>query len=371
MAIVSKQHVLILVLLILVLVLLRLTPENQKEIQKSSQKSTITPTKIPLPTPPVSHVIPQKLQVFQSFNNCGPATLSMALSYNNISASQEELGRILRPYQNREGDNDDKSVFLSELAQEANTYGLVSYQKRAGSVLLLKQLISHNFPVIVRTWLHPNEDIGHYRIVRGYDDTTGELIQDDSYQGKNLRFSYEEFSEMWQPFNYEYLIITTKDREGMLREILGSDTDESTNWKHAAERAREELSKNPSDFYATFNLSVAEYYLGKYHESANHFASIQNSLPSRMLWYQFEPIEAYLKLNQFDTVFQLTSNILDNNNRGYSELYLIRAEAYRLQGDNEQAQKELEKAQLYNINLTAVKIAQDNLQQNQPLFTSL
>src|SRR5690606_15634406 len=88
-----------------------------------------TPTPSPSPTPPPipdSYVIPQKLHVFQSFNNCGPATLSMALSYMGVSKTQQELGDILRPYQVPGGDNDDKSVTLEEVAKEAEKYGLIS-----------------------------------------------------------------------------------------------------------------------------------------------------------------------------------------------------------------------------------------------------
>ena len=53
-------------------------------------------------------------------------------------------------------------------------------------------------PVIVKTLTKINEDIGHYRIVKGYDDATGEIIYDDSFKKKNLRFSYNSFNKLWK-----------------------------------------------------------------------------------------------------------------------------------------------------------------------------
>ena len=41
----------------------------------------------------------------------------MALSYYGVRESQQDLGRDLRPYQNPQGNNDDKSVTLAELAE--------------------------------------------------------------------------------------------------------------------------------------------------------------------------------------------------------------------------------------------------------------
>ncbi|MBP7928137.1 hypothetical protein KAZ57_03250, partial [Patescibacteria group bacterium] len=67
-----------------------------------------------LVTPPTSKVLSSDYHIYQTFNNCGPAALSMALSYFDIMVSQQVLGQALRPYQNAKGDNDDKSTTLQE-----------------------------------------------------------------------------------------------------------------------------------------------------------------------------------------------------------------------------------------------------------------
>ncbi len=329
-----------------------------------SSPTIIIPPLSPTPTPsPIykepgdTAVIPGKTHVFQTFNNCGPASLSMLLSYFNINISQQELGYKLRPFQNRQGNNDDKSVILPELAQEAQNYNLISYYRPNGSIELIKTFIANDIPVLTRTWLKLNEDIGHYRVIRGYDDKTNEIIQDDSLQGKDLRYSYNEFLKLWQGFNYEYVVVAPPELEKVVQEILGNDLNETTAWKNAYDRSNNNSLNEPQNFYHLFNQSVAAYHIGKYSEAVALFERIEDSLPPRMLWYQIEPIEAYLELGNYNKVFEISEKILNNGNRAFSELYLIRGEIYLNQGDRDLARREFEKAVLYNVNLQKAKDA--------------
>ncbi|OGE36379.1 hypothetical protein A3A14_03565 [Candidatus Daviesbacteria bacterium RIFCSPLOWO2_01_FULL_43_38] len=323
----------------------------------SPQTATVNnlPSKIPTPTPflikPATiKVIPQKLQVFQTFNNCGPAALSMALSYSGINETQQNLGAILRPYQNPHGDNDDKSVTLEELAKKAGEYGLLTYHRPGGDLEQIKLFISYDIPVITRTWLKAGDDIGHYRVIRGYDNTLGQITQDDSLQGASLKYSYLDFLNLWQGFNYEYLVLVPKEKQAIAEAILGESLDEQIAWEKALNIAREELRQDPENIFTQFNISVAYYYLGDYQRSVETFENVEAKLPFRMLWYQIEPILAYQKLRSYDRVFQLTDKILNNQNRAFSELYQIRGEIYRDLRKQDMAQKEFEKVYLYNKN---------------------
>lgn len=337
---------------------------NQRPAFRVEKNDTI-PTVIPattapetwVSTPPQQAVISQKTHVFQTFNNCGPASLSMLLSYYDYTVSQNDIGAKLRPYQHPTGDNDDKSVSVAELAEESKNYNLIPYYLPNGNLDLLKKLISNGMPVLVRTWLHPNEDIGHYRIVRGYDDITQEIIQDDSYEGKNLRYSYKVFNEIWQPFNYEYLVLARPDQVQLIDTIIGEDISEQIAWTNAYERAVEEEKQAPANAYPIFNQAVALYHLGRYQESIAKFEQSQNRLPPRMLWYQIQPIKSYLENKQYDKVFELTSAILNNNNRGYTELYLLRGQAYKEQGKTDAARNEFQQAVFYNVNSEEAKRA--------------
>jgi len=279
----------------------------------------------------------------------------MALSYYDIHVSQETLGEHLRPYQNPQGDNDDKSVGLDELAEEAKKYDLIPYHRPHGNIETLKAFLAHDMPVITRTWLHENEDIGHYRVVKGYDDTARELIQDDSFQNKNLRFSYDSFNNIWKKFNYEYLVLVPKDKQSLAEKILGENVNERTAWKNAFIAAQEALQKKTDDVYAHFNLVVAAYHIGDYNLAIQEYEKIQTRLPSRTLWYQIEPIQAYAAVDNTERVFSLTDAILENSNRAFSELYLIRGDIYNKQGDLVSANKEYANAYQYNKNMKEAK----------------
>ena len=61
--------------------------------------------------------------VYQTFNNCGPATLSMMLSWYGETVSQKDLGDKMRPHQVASGDNDDKTIFTYEFVDWAKKYG--------------------------------------------------------------------------------------------------------------------------------------------------------------------------------------------------------------------------------------------------------
>lgn len=317
-------------------------------VSNQVQSPSPTPT---LPPIPVTKILDNgSYHIFQSFNNCGPASLSMTLRFYGINESQEVIGNALRPYQIPDGDNDDKSVTLDEMAEYSKKFGLIPYHRPMGNPELVKQFLANDIPVIVRTWTKPTEDIGHYRVIKGYDNTAGTFLQDDSLQNKNLTYTYSDFNEIWKKFNYEYLVLVPKEKQALAERIMGENTNEKFAWQSAVDNSLNVLAQNPEDIYARFNLSVAYYHTGDYQKSVNEFEKVENQLPFRTLWYQTEPIEAYFKLGNYDRVFQLTDKILNNQNRAFSELYILRGKIYQSRGQTELARQEYQNAVYYNVN---------------------
>ena len=309
---------------------------------------SLPPSPSPLPAIPTAKTISGRTHVFQTFNNCGPASLTMALSYFDIHKSQAELGRELRPYQNPQGNNDDKSVMLTEVASEARDYGLLAYYRPAGDIAMMEQFIANDMPVIARTWLKPGEDIGHYRVVRGYDQATQQLIQDDSLQGRGLVYSYDEFNEIWQAFNYQFVVLVPLEKQELAERILASQLSERIAWEKALLISERQLQEDPTSLYAEFNRSVALYNLGRYDEAVTSYEKVASRLPKRMLWYQIEPILSYYRLGQHDTVLEMTQSIFDAQNRAFSELHFLRGNIFKDRGQKIQAQTEFDLADQYN-----------------------
>lgn len=307
---------------------------------------------------PVQKVLESNYHIFQSFNNCAPAALSMGLSYYGVRASQEKLMAELRPFNNPQGKNDDKSTPPDELAAKAREYGLIPYYRGGGDIERIKKFIAAGIPVIVRTLLYPDKDYAHYRVIKGYDDMSKQIIQDDSLEGKNLRFTYEKWNHLWKPFNYAYLVLARSDQQAAVEAILGEDLDERLSWQKAAARAEAAITQNPADTKALFNLSVARYYTGEYQKSIEAFEKAEPTLARLYIWYQVEPIRSYFELAKYDRVFDLTSKIITPTNAAWTELYMLRGESYLKLGEREKAKTEFEKAVYYNVNY---KPAQDAL----------
>lgn len=315
------------------------------------QNLTPQPSSIaaPLPTQiPSEKILSGGSHMFQTFNNCGPASLSMALSHYGVRQSQAEIGQALRPYQHPTGDNDDKSVTLAELAAYAAEQGLIPYHRPAGSVELLQQFIAADIPVITRTWLEPADDIGHYRVVIGYDQVRHILIQDDSLQGAGLEYTETDFLELWQAFNYEFLVLVRPEQRQVAERLLGELRDERQAWQRALALADQQRTIHSADIYAQFNRSVALHHLGRFAEAIQEFEGVKQQLPPRMLWYQIEPLLAYYAVGDFDRVLQLSDQILNNQNRAFSELYVLKGTIFEQRGDTTAAQQAFELARTYN-----------------------
>jgi len=326
---------------------------NDGNISKSNIEVSVSPTLTPkiepsLKSAPVQKILETDYHVFQTFNNCGPAALSMVLRFYDIDVSQEELGLSIRPYQNTLGINDDKSVTLAELAEKSKEYGLVPYHRPNGNIEIIKNLINYDMPILTRTWTKVNEDIGHYRVVKGYDENTKEVIQDDSLQGKDLRYSYDEFNALWEKFNFEYLVLVPNDKIEIVEMILAENALESKAWQNAVSISRQKLINNPNDVYMRFNLAVALYNTGDYQGAVTEYEKISNSLPFRTLWYQIEPILAYYKIESYDKVMKTSQTIFDSQNPSYSELYFLRGSVLDKQNEPIKSQEEFSKATSYN-----------------------
>lgn len=324
-------------------------PPDDNEFSNIEIIDTLVP-KPTLPPVPQSKILTGGNHVFQTFNNCGPAALSMTLSYYGIFVSQEVLGDEIRPYQIAGGVNDDKSATLYELARKGQEYGFAAYHRPGGDVNLISHFLANDIPVITRTLTAVGEDIGHFRVIKGYDEHRRVVIQDDSLQGKDLEYSYDEFRNLWAAFSYEYLVLIPKEKVERAELIMGENLDEETAWKNALKASERQILTDPNDIYAKFNKHVALYNLGQYSEAIKIYEQIESSLPPRTLWYQIEPIVAYQKLGMYGKVLEMTDKLIWNENRAFSEVYQIRAEIYESQGNSELAKENFDKTIFYNKN---------------------
>jgi tetratricopeptide (TPR) repeat protein len=322
---------------------------------------TFTPTPTPTALPPAVHLT-GLTHAWQTWNNCGPATLAMNLSYFGSRTTQAEIAATLRPFK------DDKNVNPEELAAYARAQGFRALARVNGSPETLRQLLSAGVPVLVETWYEPkpNDGMGHYRLLVGYDDAAREWIAYDSYDSHGLvkgqpyagiRLPYDQVARDWVVFNRTYLLIYDEPRAAAVAKIVGDDLDDTAMWTRAAADAEAAVQQRPKDAFAWFNLGTSLTALGRFDAAASTYdRSRQLGLPWRMLWYQFGPFRAYYETGRYDQVVALADATL-HTAQHVEELFFWRGLAQQAKGDLPAARASWERSLDLNPNYTEARAA--------------
>jgi hypothetical protein len=302
--------------------------------------------------------------VEQTWNNCGPANITQALSYFGWQEDQTYAASFLKP------DSEDKNVSPTELVAFVNEEtGVKAITRIGGSPDLLKEIIAAGFPVLIETGYAPEgyDWIGHYRTVVGYDDSQGLFYVYDTFlgsgaAGEGLTVPYDEFDRDWQAFNRVFIVVYTADRESEVATILGELADPIGAAQHAFEVAQREARENPQNQFAWFNMGTALTRLGDYQAAAAAFdRANQIGLHFRMLWYQFGPYEAYFNVGRYDDVLAYVNVNLENGGEYVEETYYWQGRVLQEQGRTTQAAQAFRNALSHNPNYTAAQDALDAL----------
>lgn len=303
--------------------------------------------------------------VKQTWNNCGPANLTMALSFYGWTQEQSVAAEYLKP--NRE----DKNVNPGEMVSFVNEQtGVRAVTRIGGTTELLRQFIAAGFPVIIETGYMPEgyDWIGHYQTVVGYDDTLGVFYVYDSYlgtgeNGEGIAETYSDADTNWQHFNRTFIVLYAQERENEVRTILGELADLTTAAEHALTVAQAEARANPQNAFAWFNMGTSYTRLGRYEEAAAAFDQARRvgTLPWRITWYQFGPFEAYFNAGRYDDVLALVNANLANGAQFVEETYYWNGRVLAMQGNTAAAADAFRQALAHNPRYADARAALDRL----------
>jgi tetratricopeptide (TPR) repeat protein len=286
-----------------------------------------TPTSLPLPT---QASIPTPKYELQGINNCGPATLTMALRVYGWSGDQYEIAKIIKPVpQDRNVNPDELRYFI------LNEAGWLKAEYRvAGNLNLIKRLLAANYPVIIEEQSTldpqdsngPNDDLwdAHYLLITGYNDASGFVTAQDPLRGPDKKIPYDKLMVDWKPFNYLYMVIYLPQDEGEVKNIIGPNWDLDQNRQNALVIAQSDVTANPNDAFGWFNLGSNLVYFEQYNDAAQAYdKAFTIGLPQRMTRYQFSPFFAYYNADRIDYLIELTENTYKPINGNYSEEALL------------------------------------------------
>jgi hypothetical protein len=316
------------------------------------------PTPTPPPTPaPMAAYKPAASRValtgithmWQKWNNCGPATISMDLGYFGVTVAQADAAAVLK------GNADDKNVSPDEMVAFARTKGLHALVRVNGDFDRLRLLLSNGLPVVVETWLEPkpNDGMGHYRLLTGYDDAAREWTLFDSYVSTGLKANepyqgiklpYDDMNPLWAVFNQTYIVLYTDAQAPVVQSILRSDLDDGSMWGRALLAAQSAVKSRPADAFVWFDLGTDLTALGRYLEAADAYGKARViGLPWRMLWYQFGPFRAYYETRNYAELVAL-ANATIRSAGNIEETYYWKGLGLAAQGDTRGARQAFQRA---------------------------
>lgn len=363
-------------------------PPTSVQIQEpnvTAPISTRTPSVLPSPSPtttmqatptpslPPSATLSGVEHRIQTWNNCGPATLSMALSYFDLYHPQTQIADAIKP------DPEDRNVTPEEMVTYVGSETeLQAISRVNGRLQMIRQFLSEGIPVIVEYGLQPENEyrwldwLGHYLLVTAYDDEqesmwvfdswprTGE-IPDENFVFEPIEISYEELDRNWRAFNRAYIAIYEPEKADVVAAIVGDDVDDDTMWQNALGSVQDELQAEPENAFLWFNLGTVFNASGDYERAAAAFDQARAiGLPWRMLWYQFGPYEAYYQMGRFDEVI-LLADITLKDRPYFEEAYFYKALAQLELGQVDEARGNLQKAIEFNPNFTRAKTSLEAL----------
>lgn len=296
------------------------TPEQSADTPEPSP--TVTPTFTPLPEQVLLSGVGHE---YQQMNNCGPATLAMALKYYGWSGNQATTRAVLRPNFEQV---DDKNVSPWEMARYVEEQTPYKAQVRVGADQdLIRRLLAAGFPVIIEKGFIPPGDawMGHYQLLSGYDDAGRFFTAQDSYDGPNQTVPYDLVAERWRDFNRVLVVTYPAEQEEQVRSLLGERADEEAAFQLAAQNVQAEIDElsgvagaERDLYFAWFNLGSNLLALGDYAGAAAAYdqafavyAAIPDAdRPWRNLWYQVGPYEAYYHMGRYNDVVELGNRVL-------------------------------------------------------------
>jgi peptidase C39-like protein len=240
------------------------------QVSLTSTVVEAAPAAAPAPQPkaaPAATVFDEMKHVWQSLNNCGPASVVMALSTFGIDVSQEVARVPLR------GTNLLSGMGPQRVDGWVNTnFGLRSVWRNNGSNDLLRRLVANGFAPMVTQWMQDPSisRIAHWRVIRGYDDARSTFYVNDPMLGNKVALSYQWFQNNWQSFSYRYMVIYDPKDQALLKAIIGDDWDDAKMRKNFYERTKADAySQDTSAAWLAYG--EAAYGYGLFREAVTAF----------------------------------------------------------------------------------------------------
>ncbi|HLY66837.1 MAG TPA: C39 family peptidase, partial [Chloroflexota bacterium] len=154
--------------------------------------------------------------------NCGPASLAEVLHYWGIERTQGQLAFL------RHGNPSGMST--NDVTDYVQGLGLREFIANQGNQDVIKALVANGFPVIVAQYVSASEPDDHFRPIEAYDDAGQYFLSSDPLLGTGYRISYQQFDQLWQHYDRNFMVIYPPGRQQALDGVLALTAFQGPSW---------------------------------------------------------------------------------------------------------------------------------------------
>ncbi len=318
-----------------------------------------TPIAMPKPNPPAVFLEPMA-HWFQGWNQCAEVSSAMALSYFGSKVDPNSVTAFLRPNKDWKGFKNVESPYIVEYLR---SQGVQAQAFEGGSVERIKRLVAAGAPVIVGQWQNRTDHagVGHWRVVRGYDDAKGIFLLNDSMVGAAVPMTYAEFDDLWPLYDYVYIPLWNDRLAPAVQQVMGAEMDPKVNIARAITYDQSRIKEQPTNAERYFGLGGAYFKAGDDQKAVEmyHRAKSMGVLDRTpwALWYQSWPVTAMVNIGMDDEALQTAQENIKSAGV-YALMHYERGRVFEKRGDMVTAKGEYQMALVDNKNL---KEAQDAL----------
>lgn len=165
--------------------------------------------------PPSGYVLEGVPLVRQSYNACGPASITQVLGYFGLKVDVHQVSQLTRP--------DERSYMSAQaIVDFAPLVGMQAKLYAGGNLHTVRAAIKHGLPIIALQSHIPQVGtvIPHWRVVMGYDDAKQAVYLMDPLLGY-VAIRYTDFNRVWAEQNGQFAVMYPPKLAQTVKKALG------------------------------------------------------------------------------------------------------------------------------------------------------
>ncbi|WP_235514100.1 C39 family peptidase [Deinococcus sp. Leaf326] len=137
----------------------------------------------------------------QTYNACGPASITQVLGYFGLRVALADVSRLTRPTERSYMTAQAIVDFAPQVGMEARLYS-------GGSLATVRAAIRQGLPLIALQSHIPRAGtvIAHWRVVVGYDDASAQVELMDPLLG-HVAMGYADFARVWADHRGQFAVL--------------------------------------------------------------------------------------------------------------------------------------------------------------------